>query len=59
LYFSVCYSIFQDERPLYPQKIIKAEILYNPFPDIIPRTQLKAREDKMVKTKKEKRTGIK
>ncbi|XP_021919710.1 peptidyl-prolyl cis-trans isomerase CWC27 homolog isoform X1 [Zootermopsis nevadensis] len=56
---NVCFIIFQDDKPLYPQKIIKAEILYNPFPDIIPRTQPTTREDKVGKSKKEKRAGVK
>ncbi|XP_069687099.1 spliceosome-associated protein CWC27 homolog isoform X2 [Periplaneta americana] len=49
----------KDEKPLYPQKIIKAEILYNPFPDIVPRVQPEIAENKVGKTKKEKRTGVK
>jgi peptidyl-prolyl cis-trans isomerase SDCCAG10 len=59
MYFDVCHLILQDERPLYPQKIIKAEILYNPFSDIVPRTQLQTREDKVRKSKKEKKAGVK
>lgn len=44
-----------DERPLYPHKIIKTEILSNPFDDIVPRmikkvTQEKE-EDKKLKSK--------
>jgi hypothetical protein len=35
------------------------EILYNPFPDIIPRTCLERREDKMGKSKNEKKAGVK
>jgi hypothetical protein len=58
-YLNICYSILQDEKPLYPQKIIKTEILYNPFPDIVPRTQFETREDKVEKSKKEKRAGVK
>lgn len=57
--FDVCHFILQDERPLYPQRIIKAEILYNPFPDIVPRTRLDTREDKVGKSKKEKKAGVK
>lgn len=49
----------KDERPLYPQRIIKAEILYNPFPDIVPRTRLDTREDKVGRSKKEKKAGVK
>ncbi|PNF14301.1 Peptidyl-prolyl cis-trans isomerase CWC27-like protein [Cryptotermes secundus] len=49
----------KEEKPLYPQKIIKVEILYNPFPDIVPRTRPEAREDKVGKSKKEKKAGVK
>ena len=30
-------EVDQNERPLYPHKIISTEILMNPFPDIVPR----------------------
>jgi len=48
-------EIGADDKPLYPHKIIKAEILSNPYDDIIPR-QLKKptkekEEDKKVKSK--------
>lgn len=33
-------NFFQDERPEYPQKIIKTEVLNNPFPDIVPRLKI-------------------
>uniref|UniRef100_A0A914W671 Spliceosome-associated protein CWC27 homolog n=1 Tax=Plectus sambesii TaxID=2011161 RepID=A0A914W671_9BILA len=36
----------QNERPLNPQKIIGAEILLNPFEDIVPRELPKNREEK-------------
>lgn len=49
----------KEEKPLYPQKIIKVEILYNPFPDIVPRTRPETREDKEGKSKKEKKAGVK
>lgn len=26
-----------DDRPQYPPKVISAEVLMNPFPDIVPR----------------------
>lgn len=26
-----------DDRPQYPHKIISTEVLFNPFPDIVPR----------------------
>jgi len=32
------YDIGNDDRPLKPPQIIKTEILWNPFDDIIPRT---------------------
>ncbi|KAL4235648.1 Peptidyl-prolyl isomerase cwc27 [Mactra antiquata] len=34
-----------EERPLYPNKIIKAQILSNPFDDIIPRVIKKAKKE--------------
>lgn len=50
--------MFQDDRPLYPPKIIKAEVLGNPFPDIVPRvSKMKEKEDN--KEKKPKTTGVK
>ena len=30
-------EVDQNERPVYPQKILSTEILNNPFPDIVPR----------------------
>lgn len=45
-----------NERPLYPPKIIKAEILSNPFSDIVPRV-LKKEEKKVKKKVREK--GVK
>ncbi|KAM7356547.1 spliceosome-associated protein CWC27 homolog [Cochliomyia hominivorax] len=45
-----------NERPMYPHKIIKAEILNNPFEDIVPR-QLNKEVKKEKKKKKEK--GVK
>ncbi|PSN39805.1 Peptidyl-prolyl cis-trans isomerase CWC27 [Blattella germanica] len=50
----------KDDKPMYPQKILKAEILFNPFPDIVPRTlPADETEVKTGKSKKEKRTGVK
>lgn len=44
-----------NERPLYPHKVIKTEILSNPFDDIVPRMIKKIsqekEEDKKVKSK--------
>lgn len=45
-----------NERPFYPQKIIKAVILNNPFDDIVPR--IKSVEEKKEK-KKLKEKGVK
>lgn len=45
-----------NERPMYPHKIIKAEILNNPFDDIVPR-ELNKEVKKLKKKKKEK--GVK
>ncbi|KNC27162.1 hypothetical protein FF38_13849 [Lucilia cuprina] len=45
-----------NERPMYPHKIIKAEILNNPFDDIVPR-ELNKEVKKEKKKKKEK--GVK
>lgn len=53
--------IDENERPLYPHKIIKTEILLNPFDDIIPRQKPKRCqqiEDRKHKNSKEKQ-GIK
>ncbi|XP_066999561.2 spliceosome-associated protein CWC27 homolog [Anabrus simplex] len=51
--------IDKDERPLYPQKIIKAEVLHNPFPDIVPRVLTRGEEKKDDKKRKDKRSGVK
>uniref|UniRef100_A0A0B7AA45 Spliceosome-associated protein CWC27 homolog n=1 Tax=Arion vulgaris TaxID=1028688 RepID=A0A0B7AA45_9EUPU len=42
-----------NERPLFPHKIIRTEILFNPFDDIIPRVikKVKKEEDKKIKSK--------
>lgn len=47
----------QNDRPLYPPKILKTEVLSNPFTDIIPRTSPKKTEERH--SKKEKKTGVK
>lgn len=46
-----------NERPLFPYKISKTEILLNPFDDIVPRIRDKGHGDKSKKKKKEK--GVK
>ncbi|CAG9863683.1 unnamed protein product [Phyllotreta striolata] len=50
-------GLLEDETPVYPQKILKTEVLHNPFTDIIPRI-IKTAEVKE-KKKKEKRAGVK
>lgn len=42
-----------NERPLYPQKIIKTTVLLNPFDDIVPRERegKKSKSEKKVKEK--------
>lgn len=46
----------EDERPLYPHRVLKTEILNNPFDDIVPRSIKNA---EVVETKKEKKKGVK
>jgi hypothetical protein len=54
------YEVDQNDRPLYPPKIINTEILYNPFDDIVPRTlPSKKEEPKKEKKTKETTKGIK
>ncbi|KAF2879331.1 hypothetical protein ILUMI_26842 [Ignelater luminosus] len=49
-------GLVEDERPVYPHKIIKTEILHNPFLDIEPRQK----EVKIVEKKTKVRTpGVK
>lgn len=50
-------GFIKNERPEYPHKIIKAEVLNNPFPDIEPRVKECALKEP--KKKKEKRQGVK
>ncbi|XP_076234866.1 spliceosome-associated protein CWC27 homolog isoform X2 [Calliopsis andreniformis] len=48
----------ENDRPLYPPKILKTEILNNPFSDIVPRvTARKAEEGK--ESTKSKKAGVK
>ncbi|KAL5226603.1 hypothetical protein ABZP36_014868 [Zizania latifolia] len=46
----------KDDRPVYPQKIISVEVLWNPFDDIVPRklkkTEPTAKADAELKPKK-------
>lgn len=48
----------ENDRPLYPQKIIKTEVLNNPFTDIEPRTEPRQVVGEKSK-KKEKKSGVK
>ncbi|CAO1330380.1 unnamed protein product [Diamesa serratosioi] len=48
-----------NERPVYPHKIIKAKILNNPFPDILPRVDRKISKDDSKDSKKARREGVK
>jgi peptidyl-prolyl cis-trans isomerase SDCCAG10 len=34
-----------DERPLFPPKIIRTEVLFNPFDDIVPRVRVPSAEE--------------
>lgn len=46
----------ENERPVVVQKILKAVILNNPFPDIVPREKVREKEKKK-KKKAEKKEG--
>lgn len=47
-----------NNRPLYPCKIVKTEVLLNPFDDIAPR-QIVGKEKKSKSSKKSKEKGVK
>lgn len=49
----------QNERPVYPHKIIKTVILNNPFDDIIPRKGKGSKEEKKSSSKKKGEKGVK
>ncbi|XP_057657819.1 spliceosome-associated protein CWC27 homolog [Diorhabda carinulata] len=49
-------GLIEDEKPVYPHKIIKTEVLNNPFPDIVPRIKEVEPEEKV---RKEKKSGVK
>ncbi|XP_034935097.1 spliceosome-associated protein CWC27 homolog [Chelonus insularis] len=51
-------EIDHDERPVYPQKILKTKVLLNPFDDLVP-TIVSKKEDKVEKVHKKKPTGVK
>lgn len=48
-----------NERPVYPYKINKTEILLNPFDDIVPRKSNKKDRDEEKSKKKRKEKGVK
>lgn len=52
-------EIDANERPTYPYKIVKTEILLNPFDDIVPRKTAKSERDKSAKKKARKEKGVK
>ncbi|XP_077267504.1 spliceosome-associated protein CWC27 homolog [Temnothorax americanus] len=47
----------ENDRPRYPHKILKTEVLNNPFQDIVPRIVSEKKENK--EKKKNKKTGVK
>ncbi|XP_013782412.1 peptidyl-prolyl cis-trans isomerase CWC27 homolog [Limulus polyphemus] len=49
----------QDERPLYPHKIIQSKVLLNPFLDILPRNKNKENKTFQEEAKTEKKTHSK
>lgn len=51
-------EVYENERPHFPHKILKAEILHNPFPDIVPRV-LKVKKSGEDKDKKKREKGVK
>lgn len=52
-------SIFQNDRPLYPQKIVKTDVITNPFQDIEPRLSVKSATKETAKDDKVKKQGVK
>lgn len=50
-------EIDANERPAYPYKIIKTEVLLNPFDDIVPRKSTKSERSERKRARKEK--GVK
>ncbi|XP_033332178.2 spliceosome-associated protein CWC27 homolog [Megalopta genalis] len=48
----------ENDRPLYPPKVLKTEILNNPFSDIVPRVTTKKSED-VKDSIKNKKAGVK
>uniref|UniRef100_A0A1Q3F6N8 Spliceosome-associated protein CWC27 homolog n=1 Tax=Culex tarsalis TaxID=7177 RepID=A0A1Q3F6N8_CULTA len=50
-------EVYENERPHFPAKILKTEVLHNPFPDIVPRV-LKTKKSDAKETKR-KEKGVK
>nr|XP_018914497.1 PREDICTED: peptidyl-prolyl cis-trans isomerase CWC27 homolog [Bemisia tabaci] len=50
-----------DDRPIYPPKIIKTEVISNPFPDIVPRVtpKQKSSDKEEKKSKSDKTKAVK
>lgn len=48
-------DIDANERPLYPYRILKTEVLLNPFDDIVPRQVIGREKDGSEKSKKKKK----
>ncbi|XP_063709733.1 spliceosome-associated protein CWC27 homolog [Culicoides brevitarsis] len=49
----------QNERPMYPHKILKTVILNNPFDDIVPRKLKKSSKEEGESSKKKSKKGVK
>ena len=49
-------DIDREERPRFPPKIIRTEIIVNPFPDIVPRCEPEKKEPEESKKPKAKGT---
>jgi len=49
------YEVDSEDRPLEPPKILRTEVLYNPFDDIVPREKKKVEEKVVVQREKGKK----
>uniref|UniRef100_A0A1B0CMB8 Spliceosome-associated protein CWC27 homolog n=1 Tax=Lutzomyia longipalpis TaxID=7200 RepID=A0A1B0CMB8_LUTLO len=49
----------EEERPMYPHKIHRVEILHNPFEDIQPRVVVDKKVEKLEKKEKRREKGVK
>jgi peptidyl-prolyl cis-trans isomerase SDCCAG10 len=51
------FQVNEDDKPLYPPKIISTEILANPFEDIVPRPKAEPKKvvEQKTDTKKQKK----